>query len=218
MSDKKINPNGVYFAYDKRKSRNQEDFIKDLTEPDNILHINKMKRTEETGKDTTYIICMTKDKYEMDKEKLLKEKGIVVKKFFNSVGKKLPYGSMNGYFVSYETSEELPENERYQKFNQSLVAIIDNLVDGKFIEKESVEIIFPPSYPDGKLRHFAIINFKSKNKNRFITPFVNKLKYMLDGYEYDNICYHIKWLSQKVFEDIKKGENKEIKVKAAASS
>lgn len=218
-NDKKVNPNGVYFAHDKLADRSQEDFIKDLTfNVDDIIHIREIKRTADTGKDKTYIICMKKDQYELDKDKLLKEKSIVVKQFFNAINKKLPPGFINGFYVNYQTEEKSAPKDTYKKFCAGLTSIFKRLSDGDFIEEDSYEIIFPPSYPDGKIRQFAIVNFKGKNKNRYITPFVNKLKYMIDDYELDNISYRIKWLSQKVFNDIQKGENKEIKQKEAKST
>ena len=77
-----------------------------------------------------------------------------------------------------------------------------------FLKKDSYQIVFPRSYPNGDRRNYLIVTFEKSNGS-YPRKFIKKLKILLNDSPCGDSLLKINWLSNSVMKDILQGENKD---------
>ena len=209
--NKRTNPYTVCIAEDQH-NRLPEDFMLELNARspgvDSIIYYRPCHNDKEQGHghNQKYILCLKKefnDAIEQD-EHFTTQTGISVKRL--SVDKNPPANNLTyGFFI--KTDRINP---------QEVINIFLNLEQNNFIISGSYEILYPKPYPDGTDRNYLVVTFKKVNNN-YPKNFIKKLKTLLNNTKIGDSFLKIKWVSNSVLRDIRKGETKEIK-KAINSS
>lgn len=199
------NPIGFYLIFDKDVNRSTDDFKKMIP---GTVYINKMQQKE--GADKMLIAALPKSFYDNNTPEVMLDKyNIAIRRFKPKNNDKLKRGTTWGFYIT--------SGADYINFSSSLNNLFIFFEESKLIEKDSYEVIYPKPYPNGTMRKYAIVTFKTNNEGVYPMTYIRKLKILLNNSTYQDINFKVDWLSLNVMHDIKKGNNKEIREKNMVS-
>jgi hypothetical protein len=209
MSSKENNnPYTVCIIFDK-KDRSFDDFMQEFTklseEENDILFIRSCRKNVDQDKDQGYIACIKKyinDKYSKDEE-FIADKGIVIKRCHPN-NEPLRNNMTWGFFIKTDKVDP-----------QYVISLFLSFESSGFLKKDSYQIVFPRTYPNGDSRNYLIVTFEKSNGS-YPRKFIKKLKILLNDSPCGENLLKINWLSNSVMKDILQGENKDFVKKEEA--